>query len=220
MQKQKLQQNQKLNISVEQIQFLNLLQIPAINLEQRIREELEDNPTLEEELVDDEIEEKSEPGYSKNTYSLKSKENKTEKVTLSSFLKSQLIGEDFDDKKLFILDYIIESIDTRGYLTRNAYSISSDLLTNHDIEIDEDYIKNCIKILQTLEPKGVGASDLKECILIQLQLLEKNEISERSIKVIADFYEDFINKKYELFGGDLDRTDHLLLQTQPLSQLS
>ena len=59
MQKQKLQQNQKLNISVEQIQFLNLLQIPAINLEQRIREELEDNPTLEEELVDDEIEEKS-----------------------------------------------------------------------------------------------------------------------------------------------------------------
>ena len=55
MQKQKLQQNQKLNISVEQIQFLNLLQIPAVNLEQRIREELEDNPTLEEELVDDEI---------------------------------------------------------------------------------------------------------------------------------------------------------------------
>ena len=47
MQKQKLQQNQKINISVEQIQFLNLLQIPAINLEQRIREELEDNPTLE-----------------------------------------------------------------------------------------------------------------------------------------------------------------------------
>ena len=81
MQKQKLQQNQKLNISVEQIQFLNLLQIPAINLEQRIREELEDNPTLEEELVDDEIEEKSESGYSKNTYSLKSKENKTEKIT-------------------------------------------------------------------------------------------------------------------------------------------
>ena len=67
MQKQKLQQNQKINISVEQIQFLNLLQIPAINLEQRIREELEDNPTLEEELVDDEIEEKSESGYSKNT---------------------------------------------------------------------------------------------------------------------------------------------------------
>ena len=63
MQKQKLQQNQKINISVEQIQFLNLLQIPAINLEQRIREELEDNPTLEEELVDDEIEEKSESGY-------------------------------------------------------------------------------------------------------------------------------------------------------------
>ena len=81
MQKQKLQQNQKLNISVEQIQFLNLLQIPAINLEQRIREELEDNPTLEEELINDEIEEKSEPGYSKNTYSLKSKENKTEKIT-------------------------------------------------------------------------------------------------------------------------------------------
>ena len=64
MQKQNLQQNQKLNISVEQIQFLNLLQIPAINLEQRIREELEDNPTLEEELVDDEIEEKSESGLS------------------------------------------------------------------------------------------------------------------------------------------------------------
>ena len=197
MQKQKLQQNQKLNISVEQIQFLNLLQIPAINLEQRIREELEDNPTLEEELVDDEIEEKSESGYSKNTYSLKSKENKTEKITLSSHLKNQLIGEDFDDKKLFILDYIIESLDPRGYLTRNAYSISSDLLTNHDIEVDEDYIKNCIKILQTLEPKGVGASDLKECILIQLQLLEKNEISEKSIEAVTDFYEDFMNKKYE-----------------------
>ena len=195
MQKQKLQQNQKLNISVEQIQFLNLLQIPAINLEQRIREELEDNPTLEEELVDDEIDEKSELGYSKNTYSLKSKENKTEKITLSSYLKNQLIGEDFDDKKLFILDYIIESIDTRGYLTRNAYSISSDLLTNHDIEIDESYIKNCIKILQTLEPKGVGASDLKECILIQLQLLEKNEILEKSIEAISDFYEYFMNKK-------------------------
>ena len=85
MQKQKLQQKQQLNISVEQIQFLNLLQIPAINWEQRIREELEDNPTLEEELVDDEIEEKSESGYSKNTYSLKSKENKTEKIKTKRF---------------------------------------------------------------------------------------------------------------------------------------
>ena len=197
MQKQKLQQNQKLNISVEQIQFLNLLQIPAINLEQRIREEIEDNPTLEEEIVDDEIEERSEPGYSKTTYSLKNKENKTEKITLSSYLKNQLIGEDFDDKKLFVLDYIIESIDARGYLTRNAYSISSDLLTNHDIEIEEEYIKNCVEILQTLEPKGVGASDLKESILIQLKLLEKNEITEKSIETISDFYEDFIKKKYE-----------------------
>ena len=65
------------------------------------------------------------------------------------------------------------------------------------LKIDEDYIKNCIKILQTLEPKGVGASDLKECILIQLQLLEKNEISEKSIEAITDYYEDFMNKKYD-----------------------
>ena len=68
-------------------------------------------------------------------------------------------------------------------------------MTNHDIEVDEDYIKNCIKILQTLEPKGVGASDLKECILIQLQLLEKNEISEKSIEAVTDFYEDFHEQK-------------------------
>ena len=195
MSKQRLQQKHQQNLNPQQIQFLSLLQIPIISLEKRIEEELEDNPALEEEDEEEEIE-LSHINFSdaqSNDFTQIQIEDKKE--SLSEYLHQQLIAIDVKEEQKFLISYLINSLDNSGFLTRELYAISSDLLVNHEMEIREEELLFVLKILQQLEPYGVGAQNLQECLLIQLKLRYPDNST--ALTIVKDYYKPFTNKNFE-----------------------
>jgi len=205
MQKQKLQQKLGFNLSPQQIQFLALLQIPLASLDSRIQEELEDNPALEETEKSEDISiDEMEEDYS-NSYKYKQETNSDYsevqisdfEETLSEYLKKQLLLLNLDEDDLFLIEYLIDSLDENGWISREVFSISDDLLINLNLEFSEEEIIKSLLLIQTLEPFGVGARNLQECLLVQLKNKEQNEIVELSIKVLENQYERFSKKNFE-----------------------
>ncbi|MBT6808521.1 MAG: RNA polymerase factor sigma-54 [Flavobacteriales bacterium] len=205
MQKQKLQQKLGFNLSPQQIQFLALLQIPLASLDSRIQEELEDNPALEETEKSEDISiDEMEEDYS-NSYKYKQQTNSDYsevqisdfEETLSEYLKKQLLLLNLDEDNLFLIEYLIDSLDENGWISREVFSISDDLLINLNLEFSEEEIIKALLLIQTLEPFGVGARNLQECLLVQLKNKEQNEIVELSIKVLENQYERFSKKNFE-----------------------
>lgn len=199
MGKQKLQQKLNQNISTKQIQFLNLLQIPITSLQERIQKELEDNPTLEEnEENEEDVFSENNTGLSsfhntKNDFNLVQIEDKKE--TLANYLSEQLINLELDDKKTFLINYLINSLDSYGFLSSDLHTISNDLLTQEDINIDEEKLGVCLETLQSLEPVGVGARNLNHCLLLQL---EKNFPNEKvAFNILKKHYKYFVNKNFD-----------------------
>ena len=192
MSKQKLVQKYSQGLSPQQIQFLSLLQIPVVSLEKRIEEELEENPALEEEEEQEEGEGVIAPP-SKPVFEDLQIEDKSE--SLQEYLLKQLITLNQEEETLFLIRYLIDSLDENGFLSRDLYSISSDLLTNNNLNVSEEKIRSALSILQTLEPTGVGGKDLQECLLLQL---EKNHPTEKTAaQIITDHYPSFSNKNFE-----------------------
>lgn len=205
MQKQKLQQKLGFNLSPQQIQFLALLQIPLASLDSRIQEELEDNPALEEteKSEDISIDEMEEDYSSSYKYKQQTNSDYSEvqisdfEETLSEYLKKQLLLLNLDEDDLFLIEYLIDSLDENGWISREVFSISDDLLINLNLEFSEEEIIKALLLIQTLEPFGVGARNLQECLLVQLKNKEQNEIVELSIKVLENQYERFSKKNFE-----------------------
>ena len=174
MPKQRLQQKQKINLTPQQIQFLSLLQIPLSSLNSRIQEELEENPALEEsekseDVSIDEIEEE-------NTNSYKYRQNNNAEYseiqiseseeTLSNHLKRQLLLLNLDEDNLFLTEYLIDSLDENGWINRELFSISDDLVINLNLEFSEEEIRKSLKIITM---RCLGGKD-KEFLLLELFL--------------------------------------------------
>tara|TARA_Y100001954_G_C15734747_1_gene565197 strand:- start:276 stop:1307 length:1032 start_codon:yes stop_codon:yes gene_type:complete len=101
----------------------------------------------------------------------------------------------------FLVHYLINSLDDNGFLNRDLYSISSDLLINNQLDVKEDQLLKALKILQGLDPCGVGARNLKECLLIQLQTMYPEE--KNACLIIRDYYTAFTNKNFEKIKASL-----------------
>jgi len=211
MQKIKQTFNQKLNLSPQQIQFLGLLQIPIVDLEKRIEEEVEENPALEEEEEEEDvISEKDESGFLK-----KDQYQKTDFLTnnltgnsdsLSDFLHKQLLGNKIEVDVLNIVEYLIDSLDDNGFLRRDLDSIINDYFISNEIEITREKLSDALKILKALEPAGVGSKDLQECLIIQVarkQLGNKGLL----IKILSNYYKEFSNKNFEKMMKELEITE-------------
>ena len=200
MSKQRLQQKQYQNLSPQQIQFLGLLQIPIVALEKRIEEELEDNPALEEDEQEEvSLSERSFQQDNSNDIQFQI-EDKSE--SLSDYLKQQLILLDITKEQLFLVQYLINSLDDNGFLNRDLHAITSDLLVNNNLDVSEHELGNALLVLQQLEPFGVGAQNLQECLLIQLRTLHPEKHLEQ--KVISDYYTPFSNKNFEHLAKHLE----------------
>ena len=199
MNKQRLQQKQYQNLSPQQIQFLGLLQIPIVALEKRIEEELEENPTLEEEEQKEiNLSERSIQQHNKDDIQFQI-EDKSE--SLSDYLSQQLIAVDIDEKQLFLVNYLINSLDDNGFLNRDLHTITSDLLISNSLDVSEQQVRNALEIVQQLEPFGVGARNLQECLLIQIKNIHPEKELEKEI--ISNYYIPFGNKKFEYLAKQL-----------------
>lgn len=210
MQKQRLQQQQKLKISHKQIQFLLLLQTPLINLENRVQEELEENPALEEIDLEDSEEDS---GYlvqkKKSSYPERAIAEKS--LTLSEFLHNQLIEVVLSDEEDFLVRYLIDSLDENGFLTRDLYVICSDLLAGFNMDIHESTLSTCLNIIQNFDPVGVGATSVQESLILQLKKRKSTSIRKKAINILTDHYSPFMNKNFDFLTSQIDSEDLSLI---------
>jgi RNA polymerase sigma-54 factor len=217
MQKQRLKQEIGLNLSPQQIQFMSLLQIPLLSLEKRIEEELESNPALEEAPAQNDKEENnSDPWESNTNYSNNSREEKQTVVTrerelsLQEFLLQQLPMHSLKEEEKLLAEFIIGCLDDNGFLSRSLFSITDDILFKLNINVSETQLYPLLKIVQKLDPVGVGARDLKECLLLQLESKPASDTINLAKAILTKQYTAFTNKNYEKLIKEFEVDDNQL----------
>ena len=246
---QNLQQKLLQKLSPQQIQLMKLLQVPTAHLEERIKEELEENPALkrarmamkiilknlrknlrqpEEDYEMDGSEDEydnidiseyvSEGDDDVGDYRLRDdnypelEESKTipHKVEKSfhELLLDQLRMIDLDEKQKKIAEQIVGSIDDDGYLRRELSAMADDLAFRQGIDATEQEIEELILRIQQFDPPGVGARDLRECLLLQLYRRGANDKPvELAIRVLDKYFEEFTKKHYEKIQRGLNLDD-------------
>lgn len=213
-QKQVLSLQQKL--SPQQIQMIKLLELPAVQLEQRIKQEIEENIALEEEerpaeedeqpqqiSVDEYLREDDTPSYKSriNNYSKDDKQRPvylTEGRSLQEYLVEQLSYRNLSERDMKLAVYLIGSIDEDGYLRRDLESISDDIAFTVGIETSVGELERLLDIIHELEPAGIGARDLRECLLLQMNQMQVNTLARRlARKILTSYFDEFVKKHYE-----------------------
>ena len=209
MLKQQLNFKLSQKLSPQQIQLMKLIQLPTQAFEQRIKQEMEENPALEdgkeekideyddlgnenseddydnetieteidvdEYLSDDEI-----PSYrlNANNYSPDDDDRQVPYAAGTSFtqhLKTQLSTIRLEETEEEIAEFLVGSVDESGYIRRSVQDIVDDLAFTQNIYTDEETVEKVLGKVQKLDPAGVGARSLEECLIIQLNRREQTK---------------------------------------------
>jgi RNA polymerase sigma-54 factor len=267
-QKQELQLHQRL--APRQILLMRLLQIPLVSLEQRIEQELEENPALElveEEKVNNNEENRLDDNNEDDEYALNDENapddldsqevfnketdmnmddyyaedygdmnyapsshnaNKDEEypnkdemyVSHESFQESlltQLGMFNLSEEDVKIAGFLIGNIDDTGYLSRSETNMINDLLFNMNITTTEEHLNKLItQVIHKFDPPGIGARDLRECLLIQLERMNKEQEEEGQLEIqeillatqiIDKYFTEFTKKHFDKIKKNLECTD-------------
>ena len=213
-QKQVLSLQQKL--SPQQIQMIKLLELPAVQLEQRIKQEIEDNIVLEEEersseddeqpqqiSVDEYLHDDDTPSYKSriNNFSKDDKQRPvylTEGRSLQEYLIEQLRYRNLPDRDMRLAVYLVGSIDEDGYLRRDLESVADDIAFTVGVETTAGELERLLNVIHELEPAGIGARDLRECLLLQMAQMPINTRPRRlARKILTNYFDEFVKKHYE-----------------------
>ncbi|WP_298532622.1 RNA polymerase factor sigma-54 [uncultured Algibacter sp.] len=245
MLKQHLQFKLSQKLSPQQIQLMKLIQLPTQAFEQRLKQELEENPALEggkednqndldadfdntnddlndnesieaddinvdEYLSDDEI-----PDYRTHTnnYSADDDEKSMPYAAGTSFtqhLINQLNTYRLSDEERDIAEFLVGSVDESGYIRREICDIMDDLAFTQNVYTTEDHIKKVLKIVHQLDPAGVGARNLQECLSIQLHRKQKTQDTELAITIIDKAFDQFTKKHYKKLLQKFDISEEQL----------
>jgi len=232
MLKQYLQFKLSQKLSPQQIQLMKLIQLPTQAFEQRLKQELEENPALDtgkeneakdeydefdnsqddyndnetidtgdinvdEYLSDDEI-----PDYRThaNNYSADDEEKSVPYASGTSFtqhLTNQLNTFRLNDQEYQIAQFLVGSVDESGYIRRSMSDITDDLAFTQNVYTTEEEVKKVLNIVHQLDPAGVGARNLQECLSIQLHRKEQHPDVELATKIIDKAFEQFTKKHYK-----------------------
>lgn len=248
-----------MKLTPQQVQYLKLLQLPLLSLEQRIKAELEMNPLLEEGMEDEteltqeqsveEITPETEDGEE-----IVRKESENDKYTFEDFMNDEINGYraaytpvqddedkedipiaaevvfsqrlleqaqllDLDDEERMIIEEIVGNIDEDGYLRRPLENIVEDLNLSKQLYINVERAEKVLFQLQRLDPPGLGARTLQECLLAQLDVSDfDTEIKALAEKMLREFFEDFTMKHFEELAKNLNITIEKLKQVIELVQ--
>ena len=253
-----LRQNQSLQqkLSPQQIQYIKLLQLPTLALEQRIKAEMEQNPLLEEGEEEDELDldEREEPaagddelpsettesssddefdwdeflnapddlyGYKAQVdHSAEEDERDTPMPASSSLaegLRDQVGLLDLDETEELVADQIIGSIDEDGYLRRPVESILDDVMFNYGVVIAEADVERVLSKIQRLDPVGIAARDLRECLLVQLDTMgDEVDGRENAIDMLTHAYKAFTMKHFDAIQRKLGIDEYDLKEAYDL----
>ena len=214
MLKQGLELKQQQKLSRLQIQTIKLIELPIQDLEQRIRTELEENPVLDdspEPKSDDEVRDVSLDELKDDDYipAYKTRVNNwgkdarpeyntfTVKESFTQSLIKQLGYRNLSKEEFDIAAFIIGSLDQTGYLRRDIESLVDDMAFRAGITTNADQVLKILKVIQSFEPAGVGARDLRECLIIQLRARKQTPSVLNAIQILENCFDDFTNKRYQ-----------------------
>ena len=227
MLKQGLELKQTQKLSPLQIQTIKLIELPIQELEQRVKAELEENPVLDDSPAPEKEDRDDEPrdvsidemdaddpipsyklrvnNYGKderpqyNTFSVKD--------SFTQSLMEQLGFRNLSKHDHDVAAFIIGSLDEDGYLRRDLGSIVDDLAFRANIESDEEEVLRLLRVIQDFEPAGVGARDLRECLLLQLKTQKRTKEVQIAETVLKDYFQEFSNKHFQKIISKLGLTE-------------
>ncbi|MBN2747069.1 MAG: RNA polymerase factor sigma-54 [Bacteroidales bacterium] len=228
---QKLQQKLQQKLSPQQIQLMKLLQVPTVALEQRIKQEIEENPALEDvsdsdddysddldnEYENDDTDTNSDDEFDLEDYmdeddlpdykyqiNNQGKDEEDRSIpyaggkTFHDLVYSQYHLKNITERQRIIGDFIIGNLDDSGYLQRDLEAMVDDFAFTQNLITDVDEIETVLKIVQTLDPSGIGARSLQECLEIQLlQVDEPDETIDVALNIIQNYFDEFSKKHYD-----------------------
>jgi RNA polymerase sigma-54 factor len=233
-------------LSPQQIQLMKLIQLPTQAFEQRISQEMNENPALEggkeeeekfdddlndddfgedfddgtetietEINVDDYLSDDETPSYklSANNYSADDEERQTpyaSGTSFNQFLLQQLNTYRFTEEEEEIAKFLVGSVDESGYIRRDIQDIVDDLAFTQNIYTSEEKVEKVLDIVQDLDPAGVGARNLEECLLLQLYRKEPTTSVALATKIIEDSFDHFSKKHYKKLLQKFDITEDQL----------
>ena len=232
MLKQYLQFKLSQKLSPQQIQLMKLIQLPTQAFEQRLKQEMEENPALETGKETDEFDDKfdefdnTQDDYEENeqigedinvdeylsdddipdyrtqvsNYSADDEDRDMPFAAGTSFtqyLTNQLNTYRLSDDERDIAEFLVGSVDESGYIRRSLADITDDLAFTQNIFTDEKSIAKVLHVVHQLDPAGVGARNLQECLSIQLHRKEKNADVELAIEIIDNAFDQFTKKHYK-----------------------
>ena len=228
-------QRQTLKILPQQIQMLNLIQLSTIELENRIKSEMEENPVLEEGGEEESPVEASEPEViSENEINPSMEDQSREELynweklendvpdyktrsdnysddegdsytapmvatqTFREDLKEQLHLLNLSERHLIFADFILDSLDDDGFLRFELNDLADDISFAHNLFVDADELKQVLALIQKLDPPGIGARDLQECLLLQLEARKNHGKNvEMAMMVVNECMNELAHKNYE-----------------------
>ncbi|HPW71007.1 MULTISPECIES: RNA polymerase factor sigma-54 [Bacteroides] len=218
-------QQQVQTLSPQQILVVKLLELPAVELEDRVRAELLENPALEEgkeETAVDDLSENADNDQSDNEYDSlgdylteddipdyklqernKSKGEQAEEIPFSdttSFyetLQEQLRERNLTEHQQALAEYLIGSLDDDGLLRKTLDSISDELAIYAGVDAKEQELEEVLSIIQDFDPPGLGARSLQECLLIQIKRKEPSSLQQTELNIIEKCYEEFTRKHWD-----------------------
>ncbi len=243
---QKLQQK----LSPQQIQLMKLLQVPTVELEQRIKQEIEENPALEEgDEVDEEAGPTEEQSTTEGEERVEEERSETDEredfdlsdyfqdddtpdyklsirntgpddeereiplaggTTFQDMLRSQLSLRRTDERIRMLSEHLIGNLDEDGYLRRDLDAIVNDLAFTQNVICEKGELEKALAEVQSLDPLGVGARDLRECLLIQVRQMPHSLEQRIAEQMLDKFFEAFSKKHYERIMDRLEIDEEAL----------
>ncbi len=212
--KQGLEIKQTQKLSPLQIQTIKLIELPIQDLEQRIRSEIEENPVLDdspdpdrpEETKDISLDELKDDDYIPSYKTKVSNWGKDPRPEYNSFsvrrsftqsLMEQLGCRSLSARQHDIAAFIIGSLDEDGYLRRDIESLVDDMAFRAGIETDAKEVEEMLAVVQDFEPVGVGARNLRECLLLQLRACRQTPDVVNAIRILDECFTEFSNKHFK-----------------------
>ena len=209
----KLKLSQKL--SPQQIQLMKLIQLPVLDFEQKLKQEIEENPALEiaelsnneDEFNDDDkidiedyINDDEIPDYKLNSYNSSNKEENSipyaSGISFTQLILNQLHTERLDDFEMKVAEFLVGCIDKDGYIRQNLEDIIDDLAFTQNINTEYNSVVKILKVIQNLDPAGIGARSLQECLVLQLKRKKLDEISVKLALNIIEYSFDLFTKRH------------------------
>lgn len=204
--------------------MIKLLELPTLQLEQRVKQEIEENIVLEEDVqpqeedegtisVDEYIREDDTPSYKSriNNFSKDEKQrpiNITEGRSMQEYLIEQLSFRELSAEERSVAEFLVGSIDEDGYLRRDMESISDDVAFSLGIETSVEELERLLGIIHQLEPAGIGARNLQECLMLQMSQRRVDTPAKRlASRILSSHFDEFVKKHYEKLIARLGVTE-------------